>query len=71
MRDPNRIAKVLQYIEKLWMTVPDWRFMQLMNNLQSGVGHDMFYTEDEQLVEIIKIWLGENENENEKIEGIL
>lgn len=67
MRDPNRISEVLQYIEKLWMTVPDWRFMQLMNNLQRSVGHDMFYTEDEQLVEIIKIWLGENE----KIEGIL
>ena len=53
MRDPNRIHEVLQYIEKLWMTVPDWRFMQLMNNLQSSVGHDMFYTEDEQLAEII------------------
>ena len=67
MRDPNRIHEVIQYIEKLWETVPDWRFMQLINNLQRSVGHDMFYTEDEQLIEIIKIWL----EENERIEGIL
>lgn len=61
MRDPNRIYEVLTYIEKFWMTVPDWRFGQLFNNIQRSVGHDMFYTEDEQLVEILKVLIGEDE----------
>ena len=55
MRDPNRIPEVLQCIEKFWKLYPDWRFGQLFNNLQRAVGHDMFYTEDEQLIEILEM----------------
>jgi hypothetical protein len=51
MRDPNRIHKVIQYIEKLWETVPDWRFMQLICNLQSFCGSDMFYMEEDRFLE--------------------
>lgn len=60
MRDPNRIHEVLQYIEKFWKLYPDWRFGQLFNNLQRSVGHDMFYTEDEQLIEILKMLIERN-----------
>ena len=54
MRDPKRIHETMLYIEELWKRYPDWRFMQLMNNLQRDHKNDMFYVEDDKLIEIIK-----------------
>ena len=53
MRDPNRIPKVTKALEDLWKNFPDWRFMQLICNIQKVYGSDMFYVEDEQLIEFI------------------
>ena len=53
MRDPNRIPEVTKAIEKLWNQYPDWRFMQLICNIQKAYGSDMFYVEDDKFVEII------------------
>lgn len=35
MRDPARIPMVLQAIERIWRTHPDWRLGQLICNLAS------------------------------------
>ena len=53
MRDPNRIHEVMVAIEALWNKYPDWRFMQLMNNLQRAYGNDMFYVEDDKFKDLI------------------
>ena len=54
MRDPKRIAEVLQVLNELWSRYPDWRLMQLICNMQRAVGHDMFYTEEDELIDIMK-----------------
>ena len=54
MRDPNRIHDVLMELEKLWVRYPDWRFMQLINNLQATQRNDMFYIEDDKFINIIE-----------------
>ena len=54
MRDPNRIHNVLMEFERLWIRYPDWRFMQLINNLQATQGNDMFYIEDDDFINIIE-----------------
>lgn len=54
MRDPNRIHNILIELEKLWVRYPDWRFMQLINNLQATQGNDMFYIEDDKFINIIE-----------------
>lgn len=53
MRDPDRIYYVLDALREVWELVPDWRFMQLMCNLQRMHGSDMFYVEDTKLIEIL------------------
>lgn len=58
MRDIKRINKVLLEIRNLWEdNVPDWRLAQLFCNLQSYKGSDLYYMEDEELVELIKEYL--------------
>lgn len=53
MRDANRISEVLSTIEKAWVRVPDLRFMQLIHLIQAYHGTDMFYVEDESLMEFV------------------
>ena len=61
MRDPNRIDKVLTALKENWEKVPDWRLGQLICNLQSAAGNDLFYVEDDQFVELINRYFnGEN-----------
>lgn len=55
MRDPNRIYDVLVAVEALWIKHPDWRFMQLINNVQRAYGNDMFYTEDDKFKDLIEL----------------
>ena len=54
MRDPNRIPEILKTLEEVWRLHSDWRFMQLMCNIQSTYGSDMFYVEDDELAAFIK-----------------
>ena len=54
MRDPKRIHEVLMCLEELWNRYPDWRLMQLICNMQSISKWDMFYVEDDVLVEVFK-----------------
>ena len=53
MRDRNRIDPFLERLGKVWKKVPDWRFGQLMCNLQRMAGHDLFYMEDEDFMDFV------------------
>ena len=50
MRDESRIDKTLEMVGKIWKQVPDWRFMQMICNLQRFMGSDGFYLEEERFV---------------------
>ena len=54
MRDPKRIKPLLMEIEKQWERFPDWRFGQLLCNIDFYNGKDIFYIEDEVLEEKLK-----------------
>lgn len=54
MRDIERIDKILEAVGKEWKKVPDWRFGQLLCNLQRFVNNDMFYVEDEDFVKVLQ-----------------
>ena len=54
MRDPNRIPEVLATLQQGWEKVPDWRLGQLIENLKRYISvNDLFYIEDDELVEKI------------------
>ena len=55
MRNVDRIPEVLNQLEKFWKLFPDWRFMQLINNIQRAYGNDMFYVEDDKFKELIEV----------------
>ena len=56
MRDPKRIDKFCAELNKLWHTVPDWRFGQLIYNLllTQYTSGGVFYTEDEEMLKALK-----------------
>lgn len=55
MRDPKRIPEFLALLQECWEKVPDWRFGQLIENLKQYTGHvDLFYIEDDKLIQHIK-----------------
>lgn len=47
MRDPLRQRPIVEKFYRVWATVPDWRFGQLMINLTRG--YDTFNVEDDVL----------------------
>lgn len=57
MRDPNRIDKILEVLGDVWKIVPDWRFGQLISNLQyfyNSKDGDCFFVEDDKMYEFLK-----------------
>lgn len=60
MRKPERIPEVLSEVERIWKTVPDYRFFQLVDLLvhlcasEIGLEKDLFYLEDERFLEWLK-----------------
>lgn len=57
MRDPKRITKVLDELEKYWDNHPNWRLGQVMSNLSYELlgDNDPFFIEDEMLLELLKL----------------
>ena len=55
VRDPNRIPQILKLIEELWSNSPDLRLGQLL----SKFGQDVFYLEDDNLLQLLKEELNE------------
>lgn len=64
MRDPNRIDKFCDELKTIWHQVPDWRFGQFMVNMDQIIhihyDKDMFYIEDDNMLEIMKDYFKEN-----------
>ena len=57
MRDINRIDTFCDELKSIWKEVPDWRFMQLINNFQRSINSDGFYIEDDKLIDELKNFL--------------
>ena len=54
MRDVNRIDKICNELATIWKEIPDWRLGQLFVNLQRWEGYDLFFLEDEDLIQELK-----------------
>lgn len=65
MRDPSRIEPFCQELTKLWKLVPDWRFGQLFCNLQRQYCNDLFYVDDERMLELMSDLLNHIDNQGE------
>ena len=58
MRDPARILRILEKIEKLWSAMPDQRFGQLLINLGMIEDSMVFWNRDDDIYEkILDIWI--------------
>ena len=70
MRDPNRIDPFMAELGMIWKkNCPDWRFGQLMFNATRVLktsGIDIFYMEDDKLLEYFREWFDTTE-EDERI----
>lgn len=66
MRDPNRIPEILAMLRQCWEKVPDWRLGQLIENLKHDIGvDDLFYIEDDKMIEYIIDFFDLEENTND------
>ena len=64
MRDPKRITPLMTEFEKQWKRFPDWRFGQLIENIKRFYGvDDLFFIEDDKMLELIKNFMTEKEKE--------
>ena len=54
MRDINRIDVFCDRLKKVWKENPDQRFFQLINNIMSRYGSDMYYIEDDEAINMIE-----------------
>lgn len=68
MRDSNRLYKFYDTLREIHMKyVPDWRFGQLISNIERAYKGDIFYLEEDEMIKLIegyiKTWVGENNDE--------
>lgn len=49
MRDAARIERILNKIKKVWNKYPDLRLGQLLINVDTHFGQNIFYYEDDEL----------------------
>lgn len=56
MRDSTRIHEICFLLEEIWETVPDWRFGQLLSNLDLFNKRDSisFYQEDDKTLQRLR-----------------
>ena len=66
MRDPARIDRICGKLAEAWKTVPDWRLMQFMCNIQRNYGNDCFFVEDDVVERIFEFMLEELDEEEEE-----
>lgn len=53
MRDPARIERILELVEKIWRHSPDFRLTQLIMNVLN-MNSDPYYVEDDELENALK-----------------
>jgi hypothetical protein len=71
MRDKNRIRPFLDKLEELWVENPDWRFAQLVTAIQEKAGKDIFFYEEEELLETLEGMLEETKSYRKSLRGSL
>lgn len=54
MRNSDRITTFLNVLKKCWEKYPDWRFGQIVCNIQFSIGQDGYYIEDDEMIKIFK-----------------
>lgn len=60
-RPIERIDEFTNELNRIWKEhASDWRFFQLVSNLQSYCGSDLFYLEDDKALHLLKEYFGEN-----------
>ena len=63
MRNPDRIPEIMMLLQLGWQKVPDWRFGQLIENFKRYMGvNDLFYVEDDKLIQGIIDFFDLDEN---------
>jgi len=60
MRDEKRIDRFCDLLKQYWKVVPDWRFGQLVCNLQRYAQNDLFYYEEDKLEDLLAEMLRES-----------
>jgi uncharacterized protein YihD (DUF1040 family) len=65
MRDPNRIPEIMALLQRGWQKVPQWRLGQLIENFKRYIGvNDLFYIEDDEMIEKIVNFFDLDESED-------
>lgn len=55
MRDPNRLDAFYEKLKEIHKeNFPDWRFSQLISNFADWYGGDIFYMEEDRLIELLE-----------------
>ena len=71
MRDEKRIDEFCELLKKVWHKVPDWRFGQLIENLKRAMQKsDIFYIEDEVMLDLLKVYFEEPDVTPEMVENL-
>ena len=60
MRDKNRIKPFLGKIQEFWEIYPDLRFGQIISILSDKMDRDIFYVEENELLEKFEELIKEN-----------
>lgn len=57
MRDPSRLDYFYDELKKIHKeNFPDWRFSQFISNVVSWIGTDIFYFEEDKMLEIFRAY---------------
>ena len=70
MRDPNRIPRILEELQRIWKKYPDFRLCQLLEPCKyssEGVQIDLFYLEDDDLIARLKQFDGRMEDQKRSV----
>lgn len=64
MRDPDRILRILNLIQQIWLRCPDMRLGQLLSNF-AQFNTDPYYYEDDRTEQKLKeaLWMLEKERQ--------
>ena len=54
MRDPNRIDLILTLLGDIWKEYPDLRFWQLLLSIDWNYVGDLFFLEDDRVLEALE-----------------
>lgn len=56
MKDKKRISKIIEEVKKVWLRFPNLRLGQLIINAieNEKVQPDLYYIEDEKMIEVLK-----------------